>query len=524
MGSLTESPVWRELQSHYEALRTTHFSSLFLEDKNRLNNFECQCEGLRLNYTLNKVTPATLELLLRLAQQQQIKEACEQMFRGEKINTTEIRPALHVVLRQQNDQPVIVDGRDIVQDVRTTQKRISTTVTAIRSGQWLGATGKAIKHVVNIGIGGSDLGPRFAVRALDSYATQLNVHFVANADAYDLLSVLKKCDPESTLFVVVSKTFTTQETLLNANTARQWLIDHLGNKGIDRHFIAVSAQLDEVKKFGIPAEQTFPIWDWVGGRFSLWSAVGLSVALAIGMDHFQRMLAGAATMDHHFRTVPFSKNMPVILALLGVWQRNFWHTQAHAILAYSERLREFPRYLQQLEMESNGKSVTREGISTDYATAPVLFGECGTVGQHSFHQLLHQGSDVIPVDFIGVSQDDLGQPQHHQALLANMIAQAGALAFGQPEATLPQDIYKGGRPSNIIILDRLDPYNFGMLLALYEHKTFVQGNIWNINSFDQPGVELGKRMARSLQGSKSPQSQKEVFLADFFRKNFPNSD
>jgi len=520
--SLKESPAWRALQDHHDVLKNTSFSSILLTDQDRIETFKCHCEGVHLNYALNTVTQKTLDLLVRLANQQNVREACDRMFRGDKINLTENRPALHVALRQQNDSPIFVDGINILDQVRTTQKRLTETVEKIRSGQWRGRTGKPIHHIVNIGIGGSDLGPRFAVRALDTYVSALDLHFVANADAFDLLSVLKKCDPESTLFVVVSKTFTTQETLLNAYTARQWLIDQGGDKGLDRHFIAVSAQPEKVKQFGIPLDQTFPIWDWVGGRFSLWSAVGISLALAIGMTHFQQLLAGAAAMDHHLSHTPFEKNMPILLALLGIWQRNFYHTQAQAILSYSERLREFPRYLQQLEMESNGKTVTRDGNFTDYATAPILFGECGTVGQHSFHQLLHQGSDIVPVDFIGIAHDDLYHPHHHHVLLTNMVAQAGAFAFGQLHAATPHDIYVGGRPSNMIVLDRLDPYHFGILLALYEHKTFIQGVLWNINSFDQPGVELGKRMARDLQEKTTPQSETELFLAKFFNKNFPN--
>ncbi len=392
-------------------------------------------------------------------------------------------------------------------------------VDEVREGIRKGATGKPIRHVVNIGIGGSDLGPRLAVKALSRYASGPQVHFVANADAFDLVSVIGGLDPAETLFVVVSKTFTTQETLLNANTARKWLVDRLGEKAVAQHFIAVSVNEAEVKKFGIDTQRMLPMWDWVGGRFSVWSAVGLSVALAVGMDHFEKMLEGAAIMDEHFLNAPLAQNMPVLMALLGIWNGNFLGAQAQAILPYSERLRDLPRYLQQLEMESNGKSVTRDGHMADYATAPVMFGECGTVGQHSFHQWLHQGSHPTPADFIGVVEDDLTLPEHHRAMQSNMAAQACALAFGQ-DADIPQEKYPGSRPSNILMLDRLDPYHFGMLLALYEHKVFVQGVVWNINSFDQPGVELGKRLAKGIAtGATSKNAQGEL-MARFYERIF----
>ena len=524
---LTESAAWKALEQHHADVKKRTLSDIILQDPDRLKNFQCGLKGIRLDFALNPITSKTIDLLVALARQQKVEEKRERMFRGDKINITENRAVLHVALRQQQDQPLLVDGHNIIPDIRNTQKRMAECVAALRAGQWLGATGKPIRHIVNIGIGGSDLGPRFAVDALGPYVSVLDVHFVANVDAYDLMSVVKNCDPEATLFVVVSKTFTTQETLMNALTARQWLIEKLKTQEVDRHFIAVSASDTEVRKFGIPAEQTFPLWDWVGGRYGLWSAVGISVALAIGMDHFHQLLAGAAAMDAHFSTAPLSQNMPVLLGLLGVWQRNFWNTQALAVLPYSQQLRELPRYLQQLEMESNGKSVTCDGTFTNYKTGPILFGESGTVGQHSFYQLLHQGSDIVPVDFIGVIHDDQHLPQHHRVLLSNMIAQAGAFAFGKPHSASPHDVYAGGRPSNTIVLDRLDPFHLGMLLALYEHKTFVQGVLWNINSFDQPGVELGKQLARGLQQQRAREpssgasSPSEAFLTEFFRTNFP---
>ena len=426
------------------------------------------------------------------------------MFAGEKINITENRAVLHTALRQVSIKPVLVDNVDVLPEIRATRKRIAAFVDDVRSGKWKGINGKKLHTVVNIGIGGSDLGPRLAAQALTPFVSGVTPHFVANADASELNEVLKTINPAETLFVVVSKTFTTQETLLNAHTARAWLVEKLGEEAVSRHFVAVSTNRGEVEKFGIHAENIFPMWDWVGGRFSLWSAVGLSVALAIGNQNFQELLAGAAAMDAHFLAAPLSLNMPVVMALLGIWNRNFLGSPALAVLPYCERLRDLPRYLQQLEMESNGKSVTRSGNKIDYDTAPALFGECGTVGQHSFHQWLHQGTTPIPADFIGITSDDFNQPEHHRVLLANMVAQMGALAFGQTQAASAHEIYPGCRSSSLILLSRLDPYRLGMLLALYEHKTFVQGVIWDINSFDQPGVELGKRMAKALEFVSTP--------------------
>lgn len=497
-ASLTQSLVWQELERHSNGLKSCRLADIILGDDKRIEACELAFGGLRLNYALNFATPETIALLAKLAKARDVEGWRARMWRGEKINTTENRAALHVALRQSGDAAAVVDGHDVIPDIRATQRRIADFTAAVRDGGYVGATGKRIRHVVNIGIGGSDLGPRLAVRALAPYMSGLQVHFVANADAFELLQLFGQLDPAETLFIVVSKTFTTQETLLNARTARAWLTDKLGEKAVARHFVAVSANIDAVKTFGITSELIFPMWDWVGGRFSLWSAVGLSAALAIGFGNFDRLLQGAAAMDAHFRDAPLASNMPVVLALLGVWLRNFFGCAAHAILPYSERLRELPRYLQQLEMESNGKSVGRDGRPVEAATAPIIFGESGTVGQHGFHQWLHQGSDIVAADFIGIAEDDLGYPEQHRALLSNLVAQASALAFGQPKAAMPQNIYEGNRASTLILLDKLDPYNLGMLLALYEHKIFVQSVIWGINPFDQPGVELGKHMARSL--------------------------
>jgi glucose-6-phosphate isomerase len=518
--SITSTPAWQALIGHRDALRKKGASFIDRHDTARLKKFDIAFNGLRLNYALQNLTAETIPLLLALARQQNVEGWRARMFAGDKINSTENRAVLHTALRCRDDKPILVDHLDVMPEIRATQNRIAAFVDDVRSGAWKGATGKPFRTVVNIGIGGSDLGPRLAVQALKPFVTGVDMHFVANADAFDIEGVLQKIDPAQTLFVIVSKTFTTQETLLNASTARRWLTEKLGETAVARHFVAVSVNRAEVEQFGIRAENMFPMWDWVGGRYSLWSAVGLSVALAIGNDAFRDLLAGAAAMDAHFVSAPLDANMPVMLALLGIWNRNFLESQALAILPYCERLRDLPRYLQQLEMESNGKSVTRGGIRVDYGTAPVLFGECGTVGQHSFYQCLHQGSDAIPADFIGVARDDLSLPDHHNALLSHLAAQMGALAFGQTNVPTPHDIYLGGRSSSLILLDTLDPVRLGMLLALYEHKTFVQGIVWDINSFDQPGVELGKRMAKRLENAPFPSvrdDQEADIVADLYR-------
>jgi len=510
---LTQSPAWQNLVQHAKDMGSVSLADIVLGDPARLENCTIALEGLQLNFALQHVTPKTIDLLTALAEQQNLTNWRERMFAGEKINTSENHAALHTALRQKSDQPVMVDGRDVIPDIKTIRKKMEMVTAVLRDGRRRGATGKPIRHIVNIGIGGSDLGPRLAVRALAPYATGPHVHFVANLDAFDIVSTLENLDPAETLFVVVSKTFATQETLRNATTARQWVTEKLGAQAVAHHFVAVSANPAKVVDFGIPLESIFPIWDWVGGRFSLWSAVGLTAMLTLGVSHFDKMCDGAAAMDAHFHTAPLQKNMPVLMALFGIWNRNFRNMSAQAVLPYGERLRDLPRYFQQLEMESNGKTVTRDGQAIDYATAPIIFGECGTVGQHSFHQWLHQGSEIVPVDFIGVRQDDLGHPEHHRSLLANMLAQASALAFGRTGD------YPGGRPSNLIMLDHLEPYHFGMLLALYEHKTFAQGVIWGVNSFDQPGVELGKKMAHALELQTTPQDRQGAFLSDLWKKS-----
>ena len=515
---LTKTAAWQELEQHHDAIKATTLSGVVLGDAQRLEQCSLTLDGLSINYALNFVTPETVALLILLAKERNVEDWRAKMMRGEKINTTENRAALHVALRQQDDAPIIVDGHDILTDIRTTRQRIAKFVAAVRGGIFLGATGKPIRHIVNIGIGGSDLGPRMAVQALSLCATRVKAHFVANVDAFELSELFKQLDPAETLFVVVSKTFTTQETLLNARAARAWLVERLGEKAVAQHFVAVSTNIEAIKSFGIGAERIFPMWDWVGGRFSLWSAVGLTVELAIGTKNFEQLLQGAAAMDAHFASAPLEKNIPVLVAMLGVWSRNFLGCAAHAVLPYSQRLSELPAYLQQLEMESNGKSIGRDGVAVEVATTPILFGETGTVGQHGFHQWLHQGTEHVSADFIAVSHDDFGHADAHQALLSNLVAQAAALAFGRPQAAVPQDIYFGNRGSTIITLARLDPYHLGLLLALYEHKVFVQSVIWGINPFDQPGVELGKRMARALAEGAAATEAGDKFAAELYAK------
>lgn len=517
MQVLTDMPEWAELRRHHDALKHQRLSDLVLGDPQRLDRFALSLDGIHIHYGLNRITPETMALLTKLAAARDVEGWRARMWRGEKINVSENRAALHVALRQSENTPIQVDGIDIVPDIRLTQRRMADFINDVRGGRYLGATGKPIRHVVNIGIGGSDLGPRMATLALTPYAASLQVHFVANADVFELLQVFKTCDPAETLFIVVSKTFTTQETMLNAATARTWVVQQLGEKAVARHFSGVSVNSAAATDFGLVSDHIFPLWDWVGGRFSLWSAVGLALGMAIGWENYRHMLRGAEAMDGHFKSAPLDRNMPVLLAMLGVWSRNFLGCAAHAILPYSERLRELPRYLQQLEMESNGKSVGRGGEALGVETAPVIFGEPGTVAQHSFHQWLHQSADIVSADFIGVSQDDFGHPEHHRALVSNMVAQAGVLAFGQNKPSSPYDVYSGNRGSTVIMLERLDPFHLGLLLALYEHKVFVQSVIWGLNPFDQPGVELGKRVARSLIASASASDPAGQVLTDFYR-------
>ncbi len=457
--------------------------------------------GIEADFSHQPVNEETLSLLLELAREQKLEAWRDKMFAGEKINNTEGRAVLHTALRAQTDDPVLVDGVDVIPEIRALHQKIEKFANNVRYGHWRGVSGKQITDIVNIGIGGSDLGPRLAAGALRAQSSGPRAHFIANVDAADLTRTLAPLSPGSTLFIVVSKTFTTQETLLNARSARQWLTSALGETATAKHFVAVSTNLEAAEDFGIKPENIFPLWDWVGGRYSLWSSVGLSLALTLGWQGFKELLAGGSAMDAHFRSAPLAENMPVLMALYGLWHRNFKGAGALAVLPYSERLRDLPRYLQQLDMESNGKSVSRDGEPLPYATGPVIFGECGSVGQHSFHQWLHQGTDIIPADFIGVKHDDLRFAEHHEVLLAHMSAQIEALHAGRADQA-PARANAGGRPSTVLWLERLDPYHLGLLLALYEHKVFCQGVLWGINSFDQFGVELGKKLAQEILAQK----------------------
>ncbi|MGB4101997.1 MAG: glucose-6-phosphate isomerase [Alphaproteobacteria bacterium] len=508
MAMLTQTPVWNRLSVERTRMSSLPLNALFAADLRRFEKFQARMPGLLLDYSKQWVDSGVMSALLALAEQQQLSQWRKRMFDGARINNTENRAVLHTALRRFTDAQLPVDGRDVMSDVNAVHARMTATVKAVRDGTWLGATGAKITDVVNIGIGGSDLGPRMVVAALQDYRATPRAHFVANVDADELQRVFAACDPAKTLFVIVSKTFTTQETMLNAATARAWLVDQLGEKAVAQHMLAVSTNLKATAAFGLPDTNVFGFWDWVGGRYSLWSSVGMVIALALGMETFDALRAGAAAMDDHFQKTPLTSNLPVLLALVGVWNRNFLPSTALAVLPYAERLRLFPGFLQQLDMESNGKSVARDGTALDYATGPVIFGTSGTVGQHSFYQLLHQGMDVIPAEFIGIVANDKDIPAHEEVLHAHLLAQPEALLRGRSphelaenaadHTLLPHRVALGNRPSLTILLDKLDAYHLGLLTALYEHKVFVQGVIWNINSFDQWGVELGKQLAGGL--------------------------
>jgi glucose-6-phosphate isomerase len=494
MSFLTQLPEWKALEEHASLMRKQTLDGLFASDPSRASKLMLSVDGLAADFSRTHVSSETLDLLVNLAKARGVAVWRDKMFSGDKINNTENRAVLHMALRSQSSKPVMVDGRDVMPDIQKLHEKMKAFVADVREERWLGATGQPIRNIVNIGIGGSDLGPRLVVSALRAQASGPRVQFVANVDAADLTCLLAKLDPATTMFVVVSKTFTTQETLLNARSARQWLVGSLGEAAVSRHFVAVSTNREAVESFGIDIDNMFAMWDWVGGRYSLWSSVGIGIALSIGWDGFIKLLSGAAAMDDHFRTASFASNMPFLAAMIGIWYRNFWNTPALAILPYSERLRDLPRYLQQLDMESNGKAVTRDGEAVDYQTGPIIFGECGSVGQHSFHQWLHQGSSMVPADFIGIREDDMNMPEHHAVLLAHLAAQMQALQSGRLDKD-PARTNPGNKPSVVYWLECLDPFALGALLALYEHKVFVQGIVWGLNSFDQFGVELGKKLA-----------------------------
>jgi glucose-6-phosphate isomerase len=501
MSTLTQSPAWRALVAHQASFTHGSISELFVNDRDRVARFSLEAAGLYVDYSKNLVTAETLELLCSLARETGVEERRRAMFSGERINTTENRPVLHIALRERSSAPIRVDGNDVVPEVSAVLAKMRSFTDAVREGMWRGHTGRAITDVVNIGIGGSDLGPRMVCEALKPYAHEaLTMHFVSNVDGADIAEVLRSVDPETTLFVVASKTFTTRETLVNAHTARAWLLARgAPESAIAKHFVAVSTHAVAVAAFGIDPDNMFEFWDWVGGRYSLWSAIGLPIALAIGMDAFEAMLGGAHAMDRHFAEAPLARNLPVLLALIGIWHINFCGATSHLIAPYDRYLHRLPAYLQQLDMESNGKSVTLSGERVDYATGPVIWGEPGTNGQHAFFQLLHQGTALIPADFIACMQPHHALDTHHEILLANCFAQAEALMKGSQSVSEPHRSFDGCRPTNTICLDKLDPASLGALLALYEHKVFVQGVIWNINSFDQWGVELGKRLATTIE-------------------------
>jgi glucose-6-phosphate isomerase len=510
LAPLRQRPAWQALEAHYEGVRSRHLRELFAEDPQRAEKFSLDAVGVLLDYSKNRITDETLRLLLDLADQSGIRERIDAMFRGEKINVTENRAVLHVALRAPRDEVICVDGKNVVPEVHAVLDKMADFVNRVHSGAWLGATGKTIKNVINIGIGGSDLGPAMAYEALKHYSNrEMTFRFVSNVDGTDLAEAVRDLDLARTLFVISSKTFTTLETLTNARTARQWYIDQLKDeRAIAKHFVAVSTNEAEVRKFGIDPVNMFEFWDWVGGRYSYTSAIGLSLMLAIGPQRYQEMLAGFHEMDEHFRTAPFARNLPVILGLIGLWYDDFFGAQTLAVLPYDQYLSKLSAYFEQLDMESNGKHVTLDGRTVDYQTGPIVWGTPGTNGQHAYYQLIHQGTKLIPCDFIGFCQSLNPLGRHHDLLMANFFAQTEALAFGKtleqvkadgiPDWQAPHRTFEGNRPTNSILMDRLTPAALGKLVALYEHKVFVQGTIWQINSFDQWGVELGKVLAQRI--------------------------
>jgi glucose-6-phosphate isomerase len=508
---LTQRPAWLALQRHYAQLRNLHLRQLFADDPRRGERLSLEAAGIYLDYSKNRITADTVELLLELAEQCALRARIDAMFRGDKINATEQRAVLHVALRAPRGASIVVDGENVVPQVHAVLDRMAGFCERVRSGGWTGHTGRRIRHIVNIGIGGSDLGPVMAYEALRHYSERaLTFRFVSNVDGTDFAEAVRDLDPAETLFIVASKTFTTLETMTNARSARAWLLAGLDGdaKVVAKHFVAVSTNAAEVSKFGIDTANMFGFWDWVGGRYSMDSAIGLSTMLAIGADQFRALLAGFHEMDEHFRSAPFERNLPVLMGLLAVWYADFFGAQSVAVLPYEQYLKRFPAYLQQLTMESNGKQVTLDGRRVDYDTGAVYWGEPGTNGQHSFYQLIHQGTRLIPCDFIAFGQTLNALGQHHDLLIANVFAQSEALAFGKtaeelraegaPDRLVPHRTFEGNRPSNTLLLERLTPEALGKLVALYEHSVFTQGAIWDINPFDQWGVELGKVLAQRI--------------------------
>ena len=514
--TLTES--WQRLRDHNEKIKDLHMKDLFAKDPERFNKFHVRFNEILVDYSKNRITEETLGLLFELAEEMSVKDAIEKMFTGKKINETENRAVLHIALRNRENSPIYVDGNDVMPRINAMLEKIKNFSHKIISGKWEGHSGKRITDIVNIGIGGSDLGPVMVTEALKPYAKQgLAVHFVSNVDGTHIMETLKRLNPETTLFMIASKTFTTQETMTNAFSSKDWFLKHVGDQTqVARHFVAMSTNVEKVEEFGIDKENMFEFWDWVGGRYSLWSSIGLSIACYIGFENFTELLQGAFEMDQHFLKTPFEKNIPVILALIGIWYNNFFDAQTEVILPYDQYMHRFPAYFQQGDMESNGKSTGRDGKRVDYQTGPIVWGEPGTNGQHAFYQLIHQGSKLIPADFLApaISHNPIGE--HHNILLSNFFAQTEALLNGKNreeaaaelkeegktdeeiQKLTPHKIFEGNKPTNSILFKKLTPRVLGSLIALYEHKIFVQGVIWNIFSFDQWGVELGKQLAKKI--------------------------
>lgn len=517
MFGSSKTKAWKKLESIYNQFKSVHMRDLFANDIHRAEKYSLSLDNMLVDYSKNRIDEKVMEALLALAEERHLADRIKDMFSGKKINKTENRAVLHIALRNRKNTPIYVDGRDVMPKINEVLVKMKDFSEAVRLGKFTGYTGKKLTNIVNIGIGGSDLGPYMVTEALRPYwAKDINCYFISNIDGTACAEVLNKIDPETTLFIVASKTFTTIETLTNARTCRKWLVDALGEHAVAKHFIALSTNKEEVEKFGINTDNMFEFWDFVGGRYSMWSAIGMIIAIAIGFENFEKMLEGAYAMDEHFANTDFAHNIPVILALIGIWYNNFYDIHRYCVIPYDQYLKFLPSYLQQLDMESNGKSVTLDNKLVDYSTGPAVFGGAGTDVQHSFFQLLHQGTDVVPVDFIipAISHNEIGN--HHQILISNVLAQSEALMCGKTEEETIAEMQKAGkseneieklkkfksfggnRPSNTIVLRKIDPYSLGMIVAMYEHKVFVQGAIWNINSYDQFGVELGKKLALNI--------------------------
>jgi glucose-6-phosphate isomerase len=515
----TNTNAWKKLETHFAAVKDQHLRDMFKADPRRFEKFSFEVDGTLYDFSKNRITEETLNLLAELAEETQVPAAIEAMLRGDRINATEGRAVLHTALRNFTDEQLLVDGEDVLAEVRDVQRQMKDFCDRLHSGAWTGFTGKKVRHVVNIGIGGSHLGPQMVTEALKKFQQpDIEVHFISNVDGTDAAEVLRKVDPETTLFIIASKTFTTKETIANAHTARSWFLETAEDEThVSKHFVALSTNTEAVAAFGIAPENTFRFWDWVGGRFSLWSAIGLSVACALGYDRFEELLRGAEAMDKHLKNTPMRQNIPVLMALLSVWYTNFFASQSHAVLPYDQYLRLLPEYLQQLQMESNGKTAMRNGEFVNFQTQPVIWGAAGTNGQHSFFQLIHQGTVLIPSDFLAPVNSHNPIGEHHPMLLSNFFAQTEALMKGKTEEEVraelgkkgmandeleqlvPHKVFEGNKPTTSIMFDTLTPYALGSLIAMYEHKTFVQGVIWNVYSFDQWGVELGKQLAGAIE-------------------------